>query len=150
MDPETSETYESACKVASFIFLGLLFLNGSVNTIFEELDYMTLMDAIEGPQLYSFIPAMDFKMPPEANFFFAQIKSAASIEPSGLLNSDESPTIADNVFGTLPVSMPLNDRLATIGYDSMAPIAETETVSFLLAMALFGFFVILTSLLCFC
>ena len=57
--------------MASYIFLFLLLINGSVNTVFEELDYMTLMDAIEGPQLYSFLPAMDFKMPAAPNFFFA-------------------------------------------------------------------------------
>ena len=29
--------------------LGLYFINGSINTLFDELDYSALMDAIEGP-----------------------------------------------------------------------------------------------------
>ena len=58
--------------------------------------------------------------------------------------------MSDNVFGEMPVTGPLNDRLATLGYDSMAPIAETETVSVILTMTLIGFIIMLSSLCCYC
>ena len=72
--------------------MGLLAVNGLLNTPVTDLDFTALMDAIEGPQLNTFLPGMDFKMPPNANLVLSEMKSAASIEPSGLLNTDGSPT----------------------------------------------------------
>ena len=109
-------------------------LNGGLNSVFDELDYSALMDAIEGPQLLSYMPAMDFKMPPNVNQFLAMINDAASVEPSdkfsSLSNGDElTATISDNVFGEMPITEPLNDRVATLGFDNMTPTGEIGTVS---------------------
>lgn len=67
---------------------------------------------------------MDVKVPADANLILAQIKDAASLEPSEMLRSDGTPSVAENIFGYIPSSGPLNDRLATLGYDSTSPIAE--------------------------
>lgn len=48
MPVDTAETYETVGNVASWIFLALMGINGSLNTMFESLDYQALMDAIEG------------------------------------------------------------------------------------------------------
>mmetsp|Transcript_1639 Transcript_1639/g.2403 ORF Transcript_1639/g.2403 Transcript_1639/m.2403 type:complete len:82 (+) Transcript_1639:89-334(+) len=79
--------------------LGLFFMNGSLNTLFIELDYSALMDAVEGPQLMSFLAAFDVKIPASLDSLMAMIKDAASVEPQKLLNGDNAPTIAENVFG---------------------------------------------------
>ena len=42
------------------------------------------------------------------------------------------------MFGEIPTTEPLNDRLATIGYDNMTPIAEISTVSFEFFIIVFG------------
>ena len=82
MDLETSETYETVGSVVSYAFLIALGVNGVLNSCFESLDYQALMDAIEGLQLIGFIPAMNFKLPPNVNYFLASIKEAAAVEPS--------------------------------------------------------------------
>jgi hypothetical protein len=48
MSLDTAETYETVGFVASWIFLALMGINGSLNTMYESLDYQALMDAIEG------------------------------------------------------------------------------------------------------
>ena len=116
----------------------MLAVNGLLNTPVTDLDFSALMDAIEGPQLNTFLPGMDFKMPPNANLMLSEMKSAASIEPSGLLNTDGSPTVLQNMFGEIPSTEPLNDRLATIGYENMTPIAEISTSSFEFFIIVFG------------
>jgi len=67
---------------------------------------------------------MNVKMPADANLILAQIKDSASLEPSDVLSQDGGPSIAENIFGEIPFTGPLNDRLATLGYDDMSPIAE--------------------------
>ena len=119
-------------------------MNGGLNTMFDELDYSALMDAVEGPQLLSYMPAMDFKMPPEINQYLSMINDAASIEPSDKFNNDEvDASMSDNVFGDMPISEPLNDRLATLGFDSMTPTGEIGTISVQFAMQLGGIIVLL-------
>ena len=41
--------YETAGKWISGIFLALMAINGGMNSVFEELDFSVLFDAIEGP-----------------------------------------------------------------------------------------------------
>ena len=65
----------------SWVYLALMFANGGFNSMFDELDYSTLIDAIEGPQLNSFIAALDVKLPANVNLILSYIKSAAAIEP---------------------------------------------------------------------
>ena len=88
-----------------------------------------MIDAIEGPQILSYLAGMDVKMPPDVNIFLATIKNAASVEPSYLFRSEDDPSIAEMVFGELPESEPLNDRLERMGYLSLIPIDEVESVS---------------------
>jgi len=94
-----AETYEFAGNVVSWVFLGLLFANGGLNTVFEELDYSALMDAIEGPQLIAFIGCLAVKLPANLNLMLSSIKYATSVEPGALINTDNAPTTVDNVFG---------------------------------------------------
>lgn len=77
-------------------------------------------------------------MPANANLILAQIKDAASLEPSDLLSTEGTPSVAENMFGYIPSSGPLNDRLATLGYDSTSPIAEVQTISIELCIAFCG------------
>jgi len=49
MDVETGDKYETAGSVVSGIMLALMFANGGLNTMWDELDYSALMDAVEGP-----------------------------------------------------------------------------------------------------
>lgn len=145
MSVDTAETYEKIGKVVSWVFLALLGANGGLNTMFESLDYSALMDAIEGPQLAAFIPAMNVKLPPNVNYFLSTMKDATAVEPSEKLKPDEAPSISDNVFGEQPESEPLNDRLATIGYESMTPAAEVSTVSTMFGMQLGGVLIMFIS-----
>ena len=39
--------------------------------------------------------------------------------------------MAETVFGKVPPSEPLNDQIATIGYDNMTPLSEVGTISVL-------------------
>ena len=134
MTLETAETYETVGSVVSWIFLALMASNGGLNTVFESLDYTALLDAIEGPQLCAFIPAMDIKLPPNVNYFLASIKDAVAVEPSDKLKPNGAPDIHENAFGEQPETEPLNDRIATLNYDSMTPAAEISTVSTMFAM----------------
>ena len=102
MPVETAETYETFGSLISWIFLALIGTNGSLNTMFESLDYQALMDAIEGPQLLAFIPAMDVKLPPNVNYFLSLIKEAVTVEPSEKLKPKGSAPMSDNVFGEQP------------------------------------------------
>ena len=68
---ETAETYENIGTFAKVVFLGMMGINGGLNSVFSELDFSALFDAIEGAQMNSFLPAMDFKMPPNINYFLA-------------------------------------------------------------------------------
>jgi hypothetical protein len=68
---ETAETYETIGTVARVAFIGMMAVNGGLNSVFSELDFTALFDAVEGAQLNSFLPAMDFKMPPNINYFLA-------------------------------------------------------------------------------
>ena len=99
MSLETAETYESIGSAISWVYLALMACNGGMNTMYESLDYMTLMDAIDGPQLAVFIAAMDVKLPPNVNYFLSSIKEAVAIEPSDKLKPEGAPAISDNVFG---------------------------------------------------
>jgi len=49
MDVETGEKYETAGKIVSWSMLALMAANGGLNTMWDELDYSALMDAVEGP-----------------------------------------------------------------------------------------------------
>ena len=51
--------------------MGLMLVNGGLNSSVSDLDYTALMDAIEGPQMNSFVPGMDVTMPPDANLMCA-------------------------------------------------------------------------------
>lgn len=83
-----AETFETIGLAVSWAYLGLMFANGSLNTIFYELDYSALMDAIEGPQLISFLGGVDVRLPPSLNLLLSEIKAAASVEPQALLNTE--------------------------------------------------------------
>ena len=148
MELETAETYETVGSVVSWIYLLLLGANGLLNTSFESLDFQALMDAIEGPQLIAFIPAMDVKLPPNVNYFLASIKEVAAVEPSDKMRPDGEPSMANNVFGEQPETEPLNDRVATIGYEDMTPAAEIGTVSVMFAMQIAGALILYISLCC--
>lgn len=148
MAVETAETYETIGFVTSWVFLALMGLNGTLNTMYESLDYSALMDAIEGPQLNAFIPAMDVKLPPNINEFLASLKEAATIEPTDHLLPEGEPSMADNVFGEQPESEPLNDKVATLGYEDMTPIAELSTVSVMFAMQVGGALIMFISFFC--
>ena len=145
---DEAETYEMAGGVIAWVYLGLMFANGGLSTIFEELDYSALMDAIEGPQLISFLVAFDVKLPANLNLLIAYIKSAASIEPQSLINSDSAPTMADNVFGEQPISEPFNSRVATIGYENMTPLDDLSTVTTMFAMWIFAIIFMLLGFCC--
>ena len=129
IDPEYAEILESIGQYSSYIFLGLMLVNGGLNSSVSDLDYTALMDAIEGPQMNSFVPGMDVTMPPDANLMCAQIKDAASLEPSDVLSPNGGPSVLENMWGEVPDTGPLNDKLATIGYDTMHPISEINAVS---------------------
>lgn len=52
------------------------------------------------------------------------------MDPEEAVSDAASESMAENVFGgDLPLSEPLNDEIATIGYDNTAPLAEVGTVS---------------------
>ena len=148
MELETAETYETVGSVVSWTFLIMLGVNGVLNASFESLDFQALMDAIEGLQLLAFIPAMNVKLPPNINYFLASIKEAASAEPSNKMRPKGKPTMAKNVFGEQPETEPLNDRIATIGYEDMTPAAEIGTVSVMFAMQIAGALIFYISLCC--
>ena len=67
--------------MVSWVYLAIMFANGGLNTVFDELDFSALMDAIEGAQLNSFVAALDVKLPANVNLMLSYIKSAAAIEP---------------------------------------------------------------------
>jgi len=48
----------TAGVATSWILTVLLVLNGGFNSLWEECDYAPLLDAIEGIQYYTFLPAM--------------------------------------------------------------------------------------------
>ena len=148
MELETAETYETVGSVVSWTFLIMLGVNGVVNASFESLDFQALMDAIEGLQLLAFIPAMNVKLPPNINYFLASIKEAASAEPSDKMRPKGKPTMAKNVFGEQPETEPLNDRIATIGYEDMTPAAEIGTVSVMFASQIAGALILYFCLFC--
>ena len=148
MELETAETYETVGSVVSWIYLLLLGANGLMNTSFESLDFQALMDAIEGPQLIAFIPAMNVKLPPNVNYYLASIKEVAAVEPSDKMRPDGEPSMANNVFGEQPETEPFNDRVATIGYEDMTPAAEIGTVSVMFAMQIAGALILYASLCC--
>lgn len=50
-----------------------MLINGGTNTMFDELDYSTLSDAVDGPQLMSFLPGIDVKTPPIFNQFVREV-----------------------------------------------------------------------------
>ena len=135
---ETAETYEKICSTFEWIYIILMGVNGIMNTAFESLDYSALMDAIEGPQIISFIPAFDIQLPPNVNYVLASIKEVATVEPSDKLRPDGVPDMHNNVFGEQPETLPLNDGFATIGYEDMTPAAEIGTVSTMFAMQIAG------------
>ena len=72
----------------------MYFINGSLNSFIAELDYQALIDAIEGPQVLSYLNGFDVKMPPDVSIFLATIRNAASVEPSSLIRDEDDPTIA--------------------------------------------------------
>ena len=146
MDLETAENYESVGSYVSTTFLVALGVNGVLNACFESLDFTAFMDAIEGLQLIAFIPAMNVKLPPNVNYFLATIKEAAVVEPSKKMRPKGKPAMASNVFGEQAETPPLNDRIATIGYESMTPIAEIGTVSVMFAMQIIGGLILYLSL----
>ncbi len=49
MDIETGEFYERAGSIGSWIYLGFIGFNGLVNSLWDELDFTALFDAVEGP-----------------------------------------------------------------------------------------------------
>ena len=56
--------------------------------------------------------------------------------------------MADNVFGEQPETEPLNDRIATLGYEDMTPAAEIGTVSVMFAMQIGGVCILFFSYFC--
>lgn len=148
MDVETGEKYETAGSVVSWIMLALMFVNGGLNTMWDELDYSALMDAVEGPQLISFVAAMDVTLPPDVNSFFASIRGVGAVEPTEQLIGDDAASVADQVFGERPPTEPLNTQVATIGYDDMTPLDEVSTVSVMFAMQAAGILILLLCFFC--
>ena len=49
MDIETGEFYERAGTLGSWIYLGFIGVNGFINSLWDELDFTALFDAVEGP-----------------------------------------------------------------------------------------------------
>ena len=72
---------------------------------------------------------MSVKTPPEMTFFVSEMQNAASIAPEELMLGEGTPTMADEVFSSLPVTEPLSDETAALGFDDMHPLAEIGTVS---------------------
>jgi hypothetical protein len=91
---------------------------------------------------------MDIKLPPNVNEFLASLKEASTIEPSDHLLPEGKPSMADNVFGEQPESQPLNDRLATLGYEDMTPAAEIGTVSVMFGLQVGGALILFFSYFC--
>lgn len=122
-------------SIATPVFMILLLANGSLNSVFEELDLSAVFDAVEGAQMNAFLPALDFKMPPNINYFFSEVMAAVSVNPEEEIVGFAGETMADSILGEgLPDSEPLNDKLATIGYENTAPLAEIGTTSVILMM----------------
>ena len=70
---EAANDIEKVGIFMKVVYLGLMGVNGGLNSVFSECDFNALFDAIEGAQLSSYLPALDFKMPPNINYLFAQI-----------------------------------------------------------------------------
>ena len=120
--------------VLDVVLMLLLGVNGGLNTVFSELDYVALQDAIDGSQLMSFLPAMDVKMPPNANLLLSILSQLTMMDPKefmteslGLESEEDSST--EVVFGEMPITEPLNDRIATIGFHDMNPVSRIGPVS---------------------
>lgn len=78
---------------------------------------------------------MDFKMPPNINYFFAQVWAAVSIDTESAVLETVDDHMADGALGdNLPLSEPLNDEVATIGYDNTAPLAQIGTISVMMML----------------
>ena len=92
--------------------------------------------------MMAFIPAMNVKIPAGTNILLSIVWEAATIEPHMLLMQTCPPvSIPEGFFGHLHETEPLNDRVVTLGYDTMTPISEVGTVSILFMILTVAFLV---------
>ena len=80
--------------------------------------------------MISFIPAMNVRIPAGANILLDTLWEGATMEPGSIFGSTCPPiSIPEGFFGKLHETEPLNDRFATLGYDTMTPVTKTGTTS---------------------
>ena len=137
--------WESIGKVMAWMLLVLMGTNGISNSLWEGNDFSALMDSIDGIQMITFIPAMNVKIPAGTNILLDTIWEAATMEPGSILGSTCPPdSIPEGFFGHLHETEPLNDRFATLGYDTMTPVTKTGTtfiIFLILTIGLLIFFI---------
>ena len=56
--------------------------------------------------------------------------------------------MAESTFGKIPVTEPLNDQIATLGYDNMTPMSEIGTTSVMMATQIGCLLIMLISAYC--
>lgn len=75
--------------------------------------------------------------------------AAVSIDVEEAVLEEVDDKIVDGVFGdSLPFSQPLNDELATIGYEDTAPLAQVGAISVMMMCQVFFLVVMLVGAFC--
>ncbi len=98
LDIETGEFYERAGSIGSWIYLGFIGVNGLINSLWDELDYTALFDAVEGPQAIAFIGGMGVALPANVQTFLNSLRGASSFDTEEMINEDGEPTADEVVF----------------------------------------------------
>ena len=89
--------------------------------------------------MITFIPAMNVKIPAGTNILLDTLWESATMEPGSIFGSTCPPdSIPEGFFGHLHETEPLNDRFATLGYDTMTPVTKTGTTAIILLILTIG------------
>jgi hypothetical protein len=129
----------------AWIYMAFCAVNGIINMQWDELDFTTLFEAIEGPQAIAFVGAMNVSLPANVQIFLSSMRSASSVDTEDMTTDDGKPTADEDVYGEEPVSEPLNDNIAAIGFPSMDASPKIAKVSVMFAMQAGGILILLFS-----
>ena len=77
---------------------------------------------------------MGVALPANVQTFLNSLRGASSIDTEDMIHEEGEPTADEEIFEEEPDTYPLNDNLASIGYESMNTSKKLSKVSTMFAM----------------